>query len=1360
MRRSAHDGSTILRGLAAAALLALAAGGPARADDRDLLREGVGDPYVFIVLDTSGSMHWSPKCPIQEPDPDNPGQTRQVPEDPADCAVLCPTGDCFVQRNGDDPRSKFYQAKQALHEVIQSVDGINFGFATYNQDQLQIVAKHWVYKAAGDGPDIPGFGPYPAADTEEIFGKTWTCDEGSGNDEASCLGSNPADLDDGWEVGRARRLPKGGVSFTTIVTVYVRQSGTTYRIRYEPQGVPIPGLPVTVKVVRDTCTNANCTGIPTTPAPATRLSVDVLFNPVAEFLSWDNGSDRTNPQLGYFGQGNSSDPLAGNTCSGWDPNTDTASDRFGTYSARWPTITGDSRGTYFDSGDVIPLDWQTDHKTDILQRLAPNTVLNAAATPDFSMAPYFQNKPLAAELFLRLKNELVRPIVNTGSTPLGNSVRKFRGWYAGCETGTCPANRGWSGVAKAQDPDWGCRRKYLLVLTDGDETCNADPCTATAALKTNEGVLTYVVAFGVDNIAGNKLQCMAENGGTGDPIYPQNKDDLVEELTKIFGQIKEEASAFASAAVPSVQAEVADRIYLSSFTPLNGRSVWDGHLDAFLKPLPLDDAGRPDELVDCASLPVDERSSCHLWDAGEEIENQAPSQDDIDNASSIDASLLKIGPSVDQRRVFYGKAPVASDVPRTLRLFVPPGGNPASDPDWIDLFAGLKLTTGFSTFDKFRTENVITKTLAIKTATIAGFQQTYVLGDVFHSDPVLVDRPNDFFLYAEDTKCVLDSDPGDTCNGYKAYADGQRYRRKMLVVGSNDGQLHFFDAGTFDTSPTIRTFNTGTGRELFSFMPRLVLPAVRELAEKRKHIFGIDSTPRIDDVLIDPVHEGTPDPVERQWRTVMIGGFREGGSRMGDDRMTDFDSGYYALDVTQPDKMNAKGEPIGSGTLPDCLSLNNQVVTGCGPLPFSALLWEFWDAENGSPWDEDLNGFADLGQTWSVPTVGRIRVTENNVVTEKYVAIFGGGMDAERKNNPRRGNWLYMVDVETGKSIYKRRLVGSVAADPAAVDVDVDGFLDILYVGTSAGFLYKINLATPAVLSPVVLPRTSAMPALAADVNTTRIVDTDPVVTSDSSWDPVPIFDTIGRPIYYAPVAFYVASLNRFALTFGTGDRENLWGFAGQEGRYFLVIDENFGPAQLAAGTIPLDETDYQRIDPDGAPQPGADYVINPQTGKQRGWYVKLLPDERVITQAFGLAGVVIFSSYIPSIDVETNDDDEQVCARGGDSRIFVVYANNANPVMTVDGTKSRYRTVPEFVTNPYVEQGATKNPESDDNEHHSEQLSREQLEIMEAVKQFFPSCAKFANYWVSISGIRSDTGYERYATIPIGICSRNWKEY
>lgn len=1332
-----------------AGITLLAAAAPAPADDRDLLREAVGEPYVFILFDTSGSMHWTPKCPVMVDDPADNGNAKiQVPADPNDCAFLCPEGDCFVDMNSDSPSSKFYQAKQALHEVLDSVDGIQFGFGTYNQDDLQVRAKHYLYQAQSNGPTVPGFGPFPAAGAQEVFGYVWTCDNGSNDAETACTPARPADLNDAWEVARLRRYPKAGRSFTQDVNTYIRHSGQTYRLRYEPQGSPTPGGDVTVRLLLERCRNSSCSS----RDPA--VTQDVVYRPVSEFIAWDNRVDRNNPQRGFFSSGE--DPRSSNTCDGWDPNTDSPADTVDGYRLRWPTQGGDPRGPFFDFGDVIPLDWNAEHKDDIQRRLAPNTALSPAAAPDFSVSPYFRDLPVGSEDFLRLRDERARPLIATGSTPLGYSVRDFRKWYAGCEQGTCPKGQGWSNVASQQDPDWGCRRKFLLVITDGDDTCNgADPCSATASLRAQEGIITYVVAFGVENTSGNKLNCMAANGGSGDPIYPQNKDDLVKALTDIFGQIKEEASAFASAAVPSVQAEVADRIYLSSFTPLNGESVWDGHLDAYLKPLPLDAAGRPNRAKKCSSLPPDEQSSCHLWDAAEVLRSQAPNRGPVESANPLDASVLKLGLAPDQRRVFYGKAPFGGTLPRTLRLFAPPGGNPATDPEWSDLFAGLGIDPSDPVQARQEADDVIAETLVIKDSAIAATPIRYVMGDIFHSDPVVIDRPNDFLAYAGN----LHADKA-AC-GYRCYADKLRYRRKMLAVGSNDGQLHFFDAGIWDDSEN--QFTSGTGTELFSFMPRLILPAVRELAQKGTHVFGIDGTPRIDDVFLDPIHNGTPDAAQRQWRTILLGGFREGGSIMGGGRVPDLISGYYALDITQPDRVGTSNKPVDEDLVPDCLSLNNQAVAGCGNLPFPALLWEFTDSTAGARWDEDLNGEPDLGETWSVPTIGRIRLLENGQPSEKFVAIFGGGMDAEHKTSPRRGTWLYMVDMETGQAIYKRRLVGAAAADPAAVDIDLDGYLDVLYIGTTAGFLYKVDLTETVELVDVTLPRTSALPPLATDVTARRIVDASPGVIRDEEWDPVPIFDTIGRPIFYAPIAFYVASLNRFVLAFGTGDRENLWGFDGQEGRFYMVLDDNFNAGQLSSGFLPLDESSYVRIDPEnGAPAgtTSTDFLLSPESGFQRGWYMQLDPDERVITQAFGLAGIIVFSGYKPQVDIESNSNKEQVCSRGGDSRIFVVYANNAGALMTVDGAKSRYRVVPEFVTSPYVEQGATKNPNDQVPDNNSEKLTAEQLEIMATLKKFFPAGTKFGNYWISVSGIRSDTGYERYATIPIGIIQRNWKEH
>jgi Tfp pilus tip-associated adhesin PilY1 len=1344
-----------LRALAGLALLTAA--GPAASDDRDLLRDSVGEPYVFILLDTSGSMNWSPKCTAE--------QLAQ-----GECSQLCPSGDCYTRLQSDDPGSKFYQAKQALYEVLEKVDDIHFGFATYNQDELRMRSKHWLYQAREDGPVIPGWGPFPATGADEVFGSLWPCDQGNGDDEVGCARATPADLSDAWERSRMARLPKGGASLGQTVTIFVRHGGQVYRVQYQPDSGSLGGG-IELRVVAERCNNTSCSNRTFIGAE------EVEYAPVGEFASWDAGVDRTNPELGYFDQGQVADPLSGNTCAGWDPNDDLGSDLYNGYRTRWPTDTSDPRGAPLYKGDMIPLDWQDDHRGDIQRRLAPNLALSPLATPDFRVAPYFANAPRSGEDFLRLKNEAARPFLASGSTPLGNSVRSFRTWYAGCPQGTCPRGSGWKEIAAAQDPDWACRRKFLLVITDGDDTCpGADACSGTASLFAQEGIKTYVVAFGVENSSGNRLTCMAANGGSGEPIYPQNKEDLVEALTEIFGQIREEASAFASAAVPSVQAEVADRLYLSSFTPLNLASVWQGRLDAFLKPLPLTPDGQPDRDRSCPPASSSGRSSCHLWDAGEVLLGQAPAAAPVDQAvaaGNLDANVLQLGLGPNERRVFYPRGGFGGVTPRELRLFAPPQGNPRTDPEWADLWRGLRIPQPATDPEfvnaKNRAAGIIGKTLARKTGTIEPLsgppiEVEYVLGDVFHSDPVIVDSPNDFTFYSAD----LYGDGSDcaTNPGYRCFADRQRRRRKMLAVGSNDGQLHVFDAGVWD--PGQQRFTDGTGREIFSYIPRIGLPLVRELAEGSSQIFGLDGTSRISDVFLDPRHNGVPSPSQREWRTVLLGGFREGGSRDGGGRVADFVSGYYALDITQPDRLDADDEPINQNVVPSCLTTDNQAVAGCGSLPFPSVLWEFTDSITASQLDEDDvngdgspdgNGEPDLGQTWSVPTIGRIRVVQDGDEVDKFVAIFGGGMDAESKPSPRRGNWLYMVDIETGAALYKRQLVGAAPGDPAVLDKDLNGYLDTIYIGTTAGFLYKVDIGSPATLEEVTLRRNLALPALAADATVLRITDKD--------WEPFPIFDTVRRPIYLTPTAFFVSRLNRFALAFGTGDREDLWAFDGQEGRFYVIVDEGYTASQVAAGDLPKSESDYQEVLAGGASAAeDADFVLNPPTGKDRGWYLRLEADERVITQPFGLSGILIFSSYRPQVVVSGGSggggrNDDAVCARSGESRIFVVFANNANAIMSVAGAPSRFRLVPEFVTSPYVEQGVTKNPTPEGGGgRDSEDLDPTQQQIMAALRERAPRECKFANYWFSVSGIRSDVRYERYATIPICTIQRNWKEH
>jgi hypothetical protein len=98
---------------AAAALAALPLAGQSPCDPNP------SSPYVFVLLDTSGSLSWTSKC-------------TQDQLDAGQCSTLCPTGECFAPLQGDDPSSKFYQIKEALQTAVAGQTGIQFGFASFN----------------------------------------------------------------------------------------------------------------------------------------------------------------------------------------------------------------------------------------------------------------------------------------------------------------------------------------------------------------------------------------------------------------------------------------------------------------------------------------------------------------------------------------------------------------------------------------------------------------------------------------------------------------------------------------------------------------------------------------------------------------------------------------------------------------------------------------------------------------------------------------------------------------------------------------------------------------------------------------------------------------------------------------------------------------------------------------------------------------------------------------------------------------------------------------------------------------------------------------------------------------------------
>ncbi|MDX1644089.1 MAG: PilC/PilY family type IV pilus protein, partial [Thermoanaerobaculia bacterium] len=732
-----------------------------------------------------------------------------------------------------------------------------------------------------------------------------------------------------------------------------------------------------------------------------------------------------------------------------------------------------------DSGDFLPSHWERTNREEFFRRLAPNwTSGKDIGQLDFSIASYFKDVP-NAEGFLELRDPTQRPLMAFGDSPIGEALVDWRCFYLGsdqpggkCRNSEQPFGRGWDFVAPQCDLEWGCRRPFLIIITDGENNCRGEnPAADTANLRRNR-VQAWVINFGGPDA--KDLRRLAQNTG-GQYIEVANRDQLLGALENLLGEIIEQTRAFASAVVPTVQAEEADKIFVSNFKPLNQEPVWPGNVQAFLKPVPIDGDGKPDTSIQCGSGPGQApESECFLWNSGQEMLGQ------------VQALNVQFGQMTSQRRVYYSRLTDSGDWPNTRRFVEPTS---SSDPDAVryDLWRGLGLIPE-DTLDGSLTETeentheatanaVIAQMMAMKvddndTPDDTSDDSNYILGDVFHSDPLVLGSPSNTKYFALNL-----NDDGSACeNGnpsYRCFFRKHQNRRKILMVGSNDGMAHAFDAGIFRTTGDFADrFDRGSGKEVFAFMPRTVMPTVKSLyGDGLNRDWTVDGSIVGFDAFIDPLADGAlfPDPGDRQWRTVIFGGLRRGGR------------GYYALDVTQPDPYNADDEPTNvNGYVPACAVPG---TADCGPVAYPSQLWEFTDswlapatatqAEREISFDKDQDGIEDLAETWSVPNLGLMKVcngtscdetAENNDVEDRFVAIFGGGLD----KTSATGNWLYIVDVETGQTLYKEQLLdvdnssgGAAVAEPAAVDSDGDGYLDRIYVGTLEGFLYRVDLRGP-----------------------------------------------------------------------------------------------------------------------------------------------------------------------------------------------------------------------------------------------------------------------------------------------------------
>jgi type IV pilus assembly protein PilY1 len=325
-----------------------------------------------------------------------------------------------------------------------------------------------------------------------------------------------------------------------------------------------------------------------------------------------------------------------------------------------------------------------------------------------------------------------------------------------------------------------------------------------------------------------------------------------------------------------------------------------------------------------------------------------------------------------------------------------------------------------------------------------------ILGDIFHSSPILVTPPVPQFLcdLGVATQCLSSLYSGTlTPNGasaYVAYAQAQAYRQQILLVGANDGMLHAFSAGTDRTGDDPETntvesssnhyFDLGTGDELWAFVPPDMLPKLQKYMLGLRHEILVDGTPMVRDIWVDGSGSTSADHKKQsdEFHTVVIFGERAGGRS------------WTALDLTDTTNPNFLWSWPPPGTTDD------------------------WGA--GQSWNDHAPSPPPIGPVAVDDPQGPFTVGSSTAkASERYIVALGGGYDPYLI----RGRGIFMVDAWTGQQVFRfssldqtstsdiRNAIWPVASTVGLLDINNDGIFDTAVVGDVGGQVWTVNMQVP-----------------------------------------------------------------------------------------------------------------------------------------------------------------------------------------------------------------------------------------------------------------------------------------------------------
>lgn len=436
----------------------------------------------------------------------------------------------------------------------------------------------------------------------------------------------------------------------------------------------------------------------------------------------------------------------------------------------------------------------------------------------------------------------------------------------------------------------------------------------------------------------------------------------------------------------------------------------------------------------------------------------------------------------------------------------------------------------------------------------------FAMGDPMHSQPAVV-----IYGGAPDDK---DSDDA------------------VVFTATNDGYLH--------------AFSTTTGAELWSYIPKEMLPGLKPLFVNDNSVtknYAIDGD--LQALKYDTNADGVIDPDDAD-RVFLF--FSTGRNST--------ESRYYALDVT-------------SKTAPRFL----------------------WSIGN-----DELPG---LGQAWSRPTFTRVNVSDKDQNTQRLVLIFGGGYDPMEEDGAfvdetAVGNRLFMVDVLRGGLLWSagndgtdlelERMTHSIPAAVNVLDLDGDGFADRMYVGDMAAQLWRFDIFNGKESSELV---------------------TGGVIASLGAKDETAAAGANTRRFYNSPDSAVLQGTNQrpfMNIAIGSGYRGHPLATTNED-RFYSIRDyqpyAKLTQAQYGQLDI-LSDADLDDVTTNFAPQ---------LDSNSRGWKLQLnfptYRGEKVLSASTTFNNKIFFTTYTPSASASSNTCSVAV----GSNRAYAISAFDGSPL-------------------------------------------------------------------------------------------------